>query len=114
MGYLYLALVTALMLLIVFAFMFFERVKDKPNPRLSQELKSLRNKEQSPSTNFTIRRTSSKGEKYIPSYQSDPDAVKQVERFLSGTTTRGDHSIAEKQSDADEDAADKISLRSSQ
>jgi hypothetical protein len=66
--------------------------------------------EQSPRTNFTIRRTSSKGEKYIPSYQSDPAAVKQVERFLSGTNTRDDHSIAEKQSDADEDAADKISL----
>jgi hypothetical protein len=105
------------MLLIVIAFIFFERVKKKPNPRLSQKPKSPRNKEQSPSTNLGIRhsnlavqQTSLQGKKYIPSYQSNPDAVKQVERFLSGATTRGDNSIAEKQNDADEDAADEISL----
>jgi hypothetical protein len=105
------------MLLIVIAFIFIGRVKEKPNPRLSQEPKSHRNKEQSRSTNpaarhsnFAVRQTGSKGEKYIPSYQSNPDAAKQIERFLSGATTRGDKSIAEMQNDADEDAADEISL----
>ena len=110
MGYLYLALVTAVMLLIGFAFMFYDRTKEKSNPRLSQEPKSPGNKKQSASTNFAVPQTSQKGEKYIPSYQSNPDAVKQIERFLSGAAIRADNSIAEKQNDAAEDAADKISL----
>jgi hypothetical protein len=67
-------------------------------------------KEQSPGTSFAIRRTRHKEEKYIPSYQSNPDAVKEIERFLSGATTRGDNSIAEKQNFAEEDTADEISL----
>jgi hypothetical protein len=108
LGYLYIAFATTLMILIVVAFLFFEAKKEKPNPRLSQKPKSTRNKENTPGMNPAVRRTSLKGEKYIPSYQSNPEAVKHVERFLRGAATRSDKSTGEKQSHVDEVAADEI------
>ena len=109
MGYLHFTLATALMLLIVFAFMFLKR-KEKPNPRLSEKPKGPGNKEQSPTANPVVRRTELTGEKYIPSYQSHPDAVKHVERFLKEATPRVDNSTGEKQNKVDEDSADEILL----
>jgi hypothetical protein len=107
LGYLYFILMSALMILIVIALMFFTRAKEKPNPRLNQKSKSPRNMAQSPSTIPAGQIKNLIGRKYIPSYQSDPAVAKQVDRFLSGATSRSDNSVAEKQSDADEDAGEK-------
>jgi hypothetical protein len=103
--------------MIVFTFIYFKRTKTKPHPRSARKTKSLRSKEQFPDTNlaerhsnFAVQQTNLKGEKYIPSYQSNPDAVKHVERFLQGAIKRGDNSKAEKQIGTDEDVTNKISL----
>ncbi len=110
MGYLYFTLVSALMILIVIALMFFARDKEKPNPRLSQKPKSPKKMTQSPGSISAVQRKNLKGENYIPSYQNNSGVAQHIERFLSGTTSRSDNSIAETQDDAYEDTTDEIML----
>ena len=105
MGYLYFTIAAAVILLFIFACIFLDRIKEKFSPRLRRKPKSPGNKARSPGPSSAAQRTCSKGKKYIPSYQSNPKAVKHVERFLQGAITRGNHSKAEQENDADEDAA---------
>ena len=102
MDYLYFAFAAVLILVIVFAFVFSERAKEKPTPRLSQKPKSPGNREQSPGKKPEARPTNPNGGRYIPSYQSNPEAVKHIERFLNGFAARNDKSTPEKQNAADE------------
>ena len=110
MGYLYFTLVSALMLLIVIALMFYKRDKEKPNSRLSQKPKNPRKMAQSSSAIPAAQKKYLEGGKYSPSYQSNPDLAKHVERFLGGTTSRSNNSVAEKINEVDESAADEFLL----
>lgn len=101
MGYLQFTLVSALMIVIVIALMMSSRDKEKSNSRVSQKPKNPGKMPQPSIAVPAVGRENLKGGSYTPSYQSNPDLAKHVERFLSGANIRSDHSIAEKQNDVD-------------
>ncbi len=106
MGYLYFTLATLPIILIVCAFIYFNRVKGNPKPRLSKKPKTPVDREQPRGKILAAGRDSLKGGKYVPSYQNDPEATRSIQRFLSGAVIRNDNSIAETPDTAGEDKAD--------
>jgi len=101
--YLYFALAIAAIVVIVCIFIYSEPAREVNRPRIRPKTKSHGTREQLTVTKPEERQTSLNGGRYVPSYQSNPDAVKHIERFLRGFAAAVKPNTAEKCSaDADE------------
>jgi hypothetical protein len=108
LGYLHFIIAISLIILTVVVIILFDRNRNKSSSGSPEPAKPRVVKGQSAGNNRPVQRKDLPGGKYIPSYQNDPHAASQIERFLSGAATRNKSLEAKSPSDADEDSAEQI------
>ena len=102
MGYLYFVLVVAVILAVICWFVFSEPAKEISRPRTQRKPTGLKAGEGAAGNAPKKQQMSLEGGRYIPSYKSNPDAVKHIERFLSGFAARKDQT-EERRENADDE-----------
>lgn len=107
MDYLNFALVFIVLLLFVLALFFSARTSGKEHPGLHDKAGHPAGDKHPPDSKNPAQNAELGGQKYIPTYQDNPDVAEHIARFLDGAT-RGDNPEEQGLHGADALAADGI------